>query len=95
MPERDHVYHLYVIWVKDRASLQEYLKKEGVGFSIAYPIPLHLQSAYKYLGYKQGDFPHAERCAQGVIALPIFPELTGKEIEHVGKTIGAWVKSKK
>ena len=93
LPERDHVYHLYVIWVKDRASLQEYLKKEGVGFSIAYPIPLHLQSAYKYLGYTRGDFPNAECCAEGVIALPIFPELTEEEIAHVGATIGSWVKA--
>jgi dTDP-4-amino-4,6-dideoxygalactose transaminase len=95
MPERDHVYHLYVIWVRDRASLQEYLKNNGVGFSIAYPIPLHMQSAYKYLGYAQGDFPNSENCAEGVIALPIFPELTEKEIEHVGATIGSWVSSRK
>jgi dTDP-4-amino-4,6-dideoxygalactose transaminase len=95
MPERDHVYHLYVIWVKNRAALEEYLKKEGIGFSIAYPIPLHMQSAYAYLGYKQGDFPHSERCAEGVIALPIFPELTAQEIEYVGQKIGSWINSKK
>jgi dTDP-4-amino-4,6-dideoxygalactose transaminase len=94
MPERDHVYHLYVIWVKDRASLQEYLEREGVGFSIAYPIPLHLQGAYEYLGYARGDFPNSERCAEGVIALPIFPELTEKEIEHVSATIGSWINSR-
>jgi dTDP-4-amino-4,6-dideoxygalactose transaminase len=95
LPERDHVYHLYVIRVKDRVSLQDYLKREGVGFSIAYPIPLHMQSAYGYLGYAQGDFPNSESCAEGVIALPIFPELTEKEIEHVAATIGSWVSSRK
>lgn len=95
MPDRDHVYHLYVIWSKDRSSLQGYLDQGGIGFTVAYPIPLHMQSAYRYLGYVRGDFPNAEKCAEGVIALPIFPELTEKEIEHVGATINAWVKSQK
>jgi len=95
MPDRDHVYHLYVIWSKDRPSLQGYLNQGGIGFTVAYPIPLHMQSAYRYLGYVRGDFPNAEKCAEGVIALPIFPELTAEEIGHVGATINAWVKSQK
>jgi len=95
MPDRDHVYHLYVIWSKDRSSLQGYLNQGGIGFTVAYPIPLHIQRVYKYLGYVQGDFPNAEKCAEGVIALPIFPELTAEEIGHVGATINAGVKSQK
>ena len=95
MPDRDHVYHLYVIWSKDRPSLQRYLKQGGIGFTVAYPIPLHMQSAYRYLGYVRGDFPNAEKCAEGVIALPIFPELTAEEIGHVGATINAWAQSTK
>ncbi len=95
MPDRDHVYHLFVIRVDDRPSLQGYLEQQGIGFTVAYPVPLHMQGAYKYLGYAQGDFPNAEECAQRVIALPIFPELTEKEITHVGATINAWVQSTK
>jgi dTDP-4-amino-4,6-dideoxygalactose transaminase len=95
MPDRDHVYHLYVIWSKDRPSLQGYLEQGGIGFTVAYPIPLHMQSAYRYLGYVRGDFPNAEKCAEGVIALPIFPELTAEEIGYVGATINAWVQSTK
>jgi dTDP-4-amino-4,6-dideoxygalactose transaminase len=95
MPDRDHVYHLFVIRVEDRSSLQGYLKQQGIGFTVAYPVPLHMQGAYKHLGYAQGDFPNAEKCAEGVIALPIFPELTEKEITQVGATINAWVQSTK
>ncbi len=95
MPDRDHVYHLFVIRVEDRPSLQGYLEQQGIGFTIAYPVPLHMQGAYKHLGYAQGDFPNAEKCAEGVIALPIFPELTEKEITQVGATIKAWVQSTK
>jgi len=78
-----HVYHLYVIRTEKRDELQEYLKSKGIGTGLHYPIPLHLQKAYEYLGYKEGDFPVAEECAKYIISLPMFPELTREEIEKV------------
>lgn len=94
MPGRRHVYHLYVIHVKDRVSLQEHLRKARIGYSIHYPISLHLQNAYHYLGYTRGDFPNTEECAQGVLSLPMFPELTSQEVEHVCSKIKEWSKYK-
>jgi len=94
LPGRKHVYHLYVIHVKDRASLQEYLKNAQIGYSIHYPIALHLQNAYHYLGYKRGDFPDTEECAQGVLSLPMFPELTAQELDYVCSKIKEWSKNK-
>jgi dTDP-4-amino-4,6-dideoxygalactose transaminase len=78
-----HVYHLYVIRTEKRDELQEYLKSEGIGTGLHYPIPLHLQKAYEYLGYKEGDFPVAEKCAKQILSLPMFPELTREQIEKV------------
>lgn len=92
MPQREHIYHLYVIRNKNRDALQEYLRDAGVGSSIHYPLSLHVQDAYHYLGYKQGDFPNAEECAAEVLSLPMYPELTQKEIEYVCKEIRKWVK---
>ncbi len=95
LPCRKHVYHLYVIHVKDRASLQEYLKSEKIGYSIHYPTALHLQTAYQYLGYRTGDFPNTEECAQGVLSLPMFPELDSQEVEYVCSKIQEWSKNNK
>lgn len=78
-----HVYHLYVIRTKIRKELQSFLKSNGVGTGIHYPIPLHLQKAYEHLGYKEGDFPIAERCSDEVVSLPMFPELREEEIRYV------------
>lgn len=74
-PERRSVYHLYVIRVKKRDQLFNYLQNKGVQALIHYPIPLHLQEAYKFLGYKKGDFPIAEKVASEILSLPMFPEL--------------------
>ncbi len=78
-----HVYYLYVIRTHRRNELQEYLKSKGVGTGLHYPVPLHLQKAYEYLGYKEGDFPVAEECTKQILSLPMFPELTREEIEKV------------
>jgi dTDP-4-amino-4,6-dideoxygalactose transaminase len=78
-----HVYHLYVIRTHRRDELQDWLKSKGVGTGLHYPIPVHLQKAYEYLGYKEGDFPVTEDCAKQILSLPMFPELTQKEIEKV------------
>lgn len=93
LPGRKHVYHLYVIHVQDRVSLQAYLHKAQIGYSIHYPIALHLQNAYHYLGYKSGDFPNTEECAQDVLSLPMFPELTSQEIQYVCSAIKQWSKN--
>jgi dTDP-4-amino-4,6-dideoxygalactose transaminase len=71
-----HVYHTYTIRVPQRDLCQQVLTGRGIGTGIHYPVPVHLMPAYQNLGYRLGDFPHAERAAAEVLALPVFPELT-------------------
>lgn len=78
-----HVYHIFLIRTKKRNALQEYLKKNGIGTLIHYPVPPHLSKAYSYLGYKKGTFPIAEKLANTSLSLPMFPELTQKELDYV------------
>jgi dTDP-4-amino-4,6-dideoxygalactose transaminase len=82
-----HVYHLYVIRAKKRDSLQASLKEHGIGTLIHYPVPIHLQKAYKELGYRRGDLPITERYAQEVLSLPFYPELTTEEMREVSTRI--------
>ena len=77
------VYHLYVIRVQDRVALQTHLAEAGIGTGIHYPIPLHLQTAYKHLGLKNGDFPVTERVASEIVSLPMFPQLTHAQQDEV------------
>lgn len=81
------VYHLYVIRVKNRGNLRRKLGDEGIATGMHYPIPLHLQKAYSYLGYKAGDFPVTEEVAQEILSLPMFPELREEEIFRIVKTL--------
>ncbi len=85
-----HVFHLYVIQTEDRNALQAFLAEQGVGALIHYPIPAHLSKAYAFLGYKRGDLPHTERAADRILSLPMFPELTEEQIEHVIKSVRAF-----
>jgi len=89
-----HVYHLYVILVDNRDGLQQYLNDKGVGTGLHYPVPLHLQKAYAYKGYKEGDFPVTESVAKRLLSLPMFPELTKAQIEYVAECIKQFMAKK-
>jgi len=84
-----HVYHLYVVQVEGRDAVRERLGAEGVQTGIHYPVPLHLQPAYKHLGYGRGDFPVAEAMAARILSLPMFPELTPQQQEYVVEQFAA------
>ena len=77
------VYHLYVVRTDDREGLMAHLKEAGIGTGIHYPIPLHLQKAYKSLNYREGDFPVAEKAAAQIVSLPMFPQLTAEQQARV------------
>jgi len=81
-PEQ-HVFHLFVIQVKDRARIEKELMEQGVGTVKHYPIPFHLQDGYKDLGYTEGDFPITEQLASRILSLPIFPGITEEQIAYV------------
>jgi len=78
-PWASAIYHLFVIRVEDRDDLIAKLAADNIGTGIHYPIPLHLQKAYGYLGYKEGDFPVSERLAREIVSLPMYPTLTEEQ----------------
>jgi dTDP-4-amino-4,6-dideoxygalactose transaminase len=82
-----HVYHQYTIRTPLRERLAEALKKEGVSSVVYYPLPLHLQDALKNLGYREGDFPEAEKASREVLSLPIYPELEDSDVEKIAGII--------
>jgi dTDP-4-amino-4,6-dideoxygalactose transaminase len=86
-PEAHHIYHQYVIRVQQRDKLREYLKDRGIGSEIYYPVPLHLQRCFAYLGVAKGELPEAERAAAEVLALPMFAELVEDEQRCVVEAI--------
>ncbi len=79
----EHIWHLYVIRVPDRDRVLEKLQSAGIGAGIHYPVPIHLQGAFAHLGHSRGDFPVAERAADEILSLPLFPEITPEQQERV------------
>jgi dTDP-4-amino-4,6-dideoxygalactose transaminase len=86
-PGRSGVYHLYVVRSRDRDALRDALAEMGIASGIHYPVPLHLQPAYKYLGYAKGAFPCAERVTAEILSLPMFPELTDEMVDDVAGAV--------
>jgi dTDP-4-amino-4,6-dideoxygalactose transaminase len=88
IPEgNQHVFHLYVIRTEKRDELLKHLHKHEVGAGIHYPTPWHLQGAYSELGYKEGSFPLTEKICREILSLPMFPELSEEQQQHVTDTI--------
>ncbi len=85
--DNESVYHQYTIRAARRDELAKYLNEKGIATAIHYPVPLHVQPAFKYLGYKVGDFPIAEKAAAEVLSLPIQQDLTDTEVEYVIKYV--------
>jgi len=92
-PDRTHIFHQYTIRVLEgrRDELRDFLKEKGIGTSIYYPLPLHLQECFKGLGYNEGALPVSERASQEVLSLPVFPELTVEEQDFVVRAISLFV----
>lgn len=81
------IYHQYTVTVPERDRLAKFLTENQIGSAIFYPKPLHLQECFKGLGYREGDFPVAEKLSREVLSLPVYPELTEEQIEYVAKTV--------
>ncbi len=84
---KEHTFHQYVIYVEERDNLQKHLKENGIGTNIYYPLCLHLQECFKYLEYKEGNFPVSEDASKHVLAIPMYPELSEDKQEYVVQKI--------
>lgn len=91
-PENESIYNQYTVRVRDgrRDALAAFLRERGVGSGVYYPVPLHLQECFAYLGHRDGEFPETERACREVLSLPVFPELTDAQREHVAASVRAF-----
>jgi dTDP-4-amino-4,6-dideoxygalactose transaminase len=89
-PRNESIYNQYTLRAARRDELQEFLKKRGIGNSVYYPLPLHMQPCFAYLGYEEGDFPESERAAKEVVSLPVYPELTDSQRDEVISAVRAF-----
>jgi len=83
MPRSRHVYHLFAVRLTDRDRVRAELRELGIDSGVQYPVPLHLQPAYAWMGLREGAFPEAERAAQQVLTLPLYPEITNSQVDRV------------
>jgi len=90
-----HVFHCYVVRVPGgrRDDLRAYLAERGIGTGVHYPVPIHLQEASAFLGYRQGDFPVTERLANEVVSLPMYPELTDTQVDTVAEAVAGFMRA--
>jgi dTDP-4-amino-4,6-dideoxygalactose transaminase len=89
-----HIFNQYVVRTRDREGLKDFLKVRQVGTEVYYPVPMHLQKCFADLGHRKGDFPHSEEAAQTSLALPIYPELSEAQKEHVVDALAAFAAEK-
>ncbi|MEO8615310.1 MAG: DegT/DnrJ/EryC1/StrS family aminotransferase [Luteolibacter sp.] len=81
--KRTHVFHVYAIQIRNRSRLTTTFNKNGIGYGMHYPVPIHLQPAYRFLGHQRGAFPVSEQCAETFVSLPIYPELDSTQVDIV------------
>jgi len=85
--DNEHVYHQYTLRAERRDGLREHLQKKGIGCAVYYPVSLHLQACFAYLGYSKGRFPESERATAEVLSIPVYPELTSSQQDEVMSAI--------
>ena len=86
-PGYESVYHLFTPWVQDRDAVREELARRGVQTAVHYPVPVHLQNAYAYLGYKRGSLPQTEKACAEVLSMPLFPEMSRDQIVYAADAL--------